>query len=333
MALFLPENGTVETPLPSKSGVLLLNLGSPAAPTAAAVRPYLAQFLSDQRVVEKKAWQWLPILHGVILRLRPAKSAALYRHIWQENGSPLIVHTHHLAAALAARLSVPVYSAMTYGNPSVLEVVQRMKQDGITRMVCLPLFPQYAGSAGGAALDALWRTLLRSRYQPSVTTVSDFHAFPPYIAALAAKIRRSWQAHGRGEVLVLSFHGIPLAQHTAGDPYVAQCYATARALAQALEMGEQDYRVTFQSHFGRDPWVKPATQAVLHELPAQGIRKIDVTCPGFVCDCLETLEEIALSGKEIFTAAGGEAYHYIGCLNDEAENVEALAQLLALHLG
>lgn len=333
MSLFLPENGAVHTPLPARNGVLLLNLGSPDAPNAPAVRRYLAEFLSDRRVVEKKPWQWWPILHGIILRLRPAKSAALYHQIWQADGSPLITLTQNLATALQQEMAdVPVYVAMSYGNPSVRDTVRRMKQDGITRIICLPLFPQYAASSSGAALDALWRTLLNTRYQPAVTTINDYHVFPPYIDALASRIRQHWQTQGRGEVLVLSFHGIPQAHHDAGDPYVAQCHASARALATALDLSQDAYRVTFQSHFGRDPWVGPATQQMFADLPQQGVKKIDVACPGFVCDCLETLEEIALSGKEIFMHAGGEAYSYIPCLNDTAENVRALAQLLHPYL-
>lgn len=328
MALFLPEMGVVEHTKERKTGVLLLNLGSPDSFEPSAVRPYLCEFLSDRRVIEMPPAIWRFILYGFILPFRPKKSGALYRKVWTDNGSPLIVHTQNLAKDLQNQLNMPVFAAMSYGNPSTDSVVQEMKKNGITHIVVLPLFPQYASSAAGAALDALWRTMLKSRVQPAIKTIAAFYDFMPYIHALAQNIQAAWQKNGKGEMLLMSFHGIPLAQHNAGDVYQAQCYQTAQLLATELNLTEKQYRVVFQSRFGRAEWIIPSTQDELAQLPKQGIKNIDICCPGFVCDCLETLEEIAISGKKIFIDAGGENYHYIPCLNNEKASVEALKKLI-----
>ncbi|MBR3481841.1 MAG: ferrochelatase [Neisseriaceae bacterium] len=326
MALFLPEMGVVEQLSERKTGVLLLNLGSPDNCEVPAVRRYLREFLSDRRVIEMPPALWRLILYGFILPFRPKQSGALYRKVWTDKGSPLIVHTQNLAKDLQNQLNTPVYAAMSYGNPSVVSVVQQMKQDGITHIVALPLFPQYASSAAGAALDALWRAILKTRVQPAVQTISAFYDFEPYIDALANNIKNAQTPNA--DMLLMSFHGIPLAQHTAGDVYKAQCYKTAQLLADKLNLNEQQYRVVFQSRFGRAQWIEPSTQDILDELPKQGIKNIDICCPGFVCDCLETLEEIAISGKKIFINAGGERYHYIHCLNNTPNNVSMLKELL-----
>lgn len=326
MALFLPEMGVVEQLSERKTGVLLLNLGSPDNCEPPAVRRYLREFLSDRRVIEMPPALWRLILCGFILPFRPKQSGALYRKIWTDKGSPLIVHTQNLAKDLQNQLNTPVYAAMSYGNPSAVDIIRQMKQDGITHIVALPLFPQYASSAAGAALDALWRALLKTRVQPAVQTISAFYDFEPYIDALANNIKNAQTPNA--DMLLMSFHGIPLAQHTAGDVYKAQCYKTAQLLADKLNLNEQQYRVVFQSRFGRAKWIEPSTQDILDELPKQGIKNIDICCPGFVCDCLETLEEIAISGKKIFINAGGERYHYIHCLNNTPNNVSMLKELL-----
>ncbi|MBO7381284.1 MAG: ferrochelatase, partial [Neisseriaceae bacterium] len=326
MALFLPEMGEVEQLSERKTGVLLLNLGSPDDCEVPAVRRYLREFLSDRRVIEMPLALWRLILYGFILPFRPKNSGALYRKVWTDKGSPLIVHTQNLAKDLQNQINTPVYAAMSYGNPSVVSVVQQMKQDGITHIVALPLFPQYASSAAGAALDALWRALLKTRVQPALQTISAFYDFEPYIDALANNIKNAQTPNA--DMLLMSFHGIPLAQHTAGDVYKAQCYKTAQLLADKLNLTEKQYRVVFQSRFGRAKWIEPCTQDILNELPKQGIKNINICCPGFVCDCLETLEEIAISGKKIFINAGGERYHYIHCLNNTPNNVSMLKELL-----
>lgn len=326
MALFLPEMGVVEQLGERKTGVLLLNLGSPDDCEPPAVRAYLREFLSDRRVIEMPPALWRLILYGFILPFRPKQSGALYRKVWTDKGSPLIVHTQNLAKSLQNQLNTPVYAAMSYGNPSVVSVIQQMKQDGITHIVALPLFPQYASSAAGAALDALWRAILKTRVQPAVQTISAFYDFEPYIDALANNIKNAQTPNA--DMLLMSFHGIPLAQHTAGDVYKAQCYKTAQLLADKLNLNEQQYRVVFQSRFGRAKWIEPCTQDILNELPKQGIKNINICCPGFVCDCLETLEEIAISGKKIFIDSGGESYNYIHCLNNSENSVKMLAELL-----
>ncbi|MBR7001403.1 MAG: ferrochelatase [Neisseriaceae bacterium] len=331
MALFLPEIGAVEQLSERKTGVLLLNLGSPDDCEVPAVRRYLREFLSDRRVIEMPPALWRLILYGFILPFRPKNSGALYRKVWTDQGSPLIVHTQNLAKDLQNQINTPVYAAMSYGNPSVVSAVQQMKQDGITHIVALPLFPQYASSAAGAALDALWRALLKTRVQPAVQTISAFYDFEPYIDALANNIKNAQMPNA--DMLLMSFHGIPLAQHTAGDVYKAQCYKTAQLLADKLNLNEQQYRVVFQSRFGRAKWIEPCTQDILNELPKQGIKNINICCPGFVCDCLETLEEIAISGKKIFIDAGGKYYHYIHCLNDSENSVKMLAKLLKTELS
>ncbi|MBQ5428825.1 MAG: ferrochelatase [Neisseriaceae bacterium] len=305
---------------------MLLNLGSPDDCEVPAVRRYLREFLSDRRVIEMPLALWRLILYGFILPFRPKQSGALYRKIWTDKGSPLIVHTQNLAKDLQNQLNTPVYAAMSYGNPSAVDIICQMKQDGITHIVALPLFPQYASSAAGAALDALWRALLKTRVQPALQTISAFYDFEPYIDALANNIKNAQTPNA--DMLLMSFHGIPLAQHTAGDVYKAQCYKTAQLLADKLNLNEQQYRVVFQSRFGRAQWIEPCTQDILNGLPKQGIKNINICCPGFVCDCLETLEEIAISGKKIFINAGGERYHYIHCLNNTPNNVSMLKELL-----
>lgn len=318
-----------------RTAILLINLGSPDSTDTADVRRYLGEFLSDKRVVEMPSWQWQPILQGIILRTRPAKSAAKYREIWQPAGSPLIVYSQSQAQKLQAAFNaqghdIAVYCAMTYGNPSMDNVLQQMKKEGCTRIIAVPLYPQYASSSSGAALDALWRSLLKTRVQPAITTVGHFYDFMPYIQLLADNIRAQRHEHSR---LLFSFHGIPEAQHNAKDPYFHHCHATARAVAQLLDLHESQYTVAFQSRFGKAKWIDPCTQEVLPELAKKGVDCVDVVCPGFLSDCLETLEEIAMDCKELFLHAGGREYHYIPCPNDSDATIEMLYRLVLPYLS
>ncbi len=320
------------------SGVLLVNLGTPEAPTARAVRPYLAQFLSDPRVIEMPRWLWWTILHGIILRIRPRRSAAAYAKIWTEQGSPLRVGSEALAQGIQAafmrrcRGPVRVALAMRYGQPDVASTIAQLQREGVRRLLVLPLYPQYSATSTGSVLDAVVGAVERLRWPPELRIVNDYHADAAYLDALAASIRAHWQAHGRGDRLLLSFHGIPQRYHRAGDPYYCQCQATARLLRERLELAEDAVVVSFQSRVGREPWLAPYTDATVRKLAAEGVRTLDVACPGFAVDCLETLEEIAMQNRDFFLDAGGQSLRYIPCLNDQAVHVEALTSLALTHM-
>ncbi len=320
---------------PPRTAVLLVNLGTPEAPTVPAVRRYLAEFLGDPRVVEQPRWLWWPILHGIILRLRPRRSARAYAKVWSPRGSPLQFGTQALAERLQARFAgsgLLVRHAMRYGEPSIPQVLRELGALGLRRLLVLPLFPQYSATTTAAAFDALTAELQRWRWPPELRFVNDYHDDPLHIEALAGSVEAHWREHGRGERLLLSFHGIPERYVRNGDPYRAQIEATVAALRQRLGLGEDVIQVGFQSRVGREPWLAPYTDRLLAAWPGEGVRRIDVMCPGFSIDCLETLEEIAMGGRETFTDAGGEAFHYIPCLNDGDGQVEALAALVARHL-
>jgi protoporphyrin/coproporphyrin ferrochelatase len=322
----------------AKTGILLINLGTPAAPTRAALRPYLKQFLSDPRVVEIPRLLWWPILHGIILTFRPGKSAQKYAQIWLPEGSPLKVHTERQAKLLKGLLGERLGSqcvvdyAMTYGEPSVASAMARLKAENCQRILALPLYPQYAASSTASAMDAVFDVLSHSRNQPALRSVKHFHDHPGYIAALAQSVRDHWMQHDRAEVLVMSFHGVPRRSLDQGDPYHCECHKTGRLLAEALGLSEQQYRVTFQSRFGAAEWLKPYTVEVLAELGKQGNGRVDVICPGFVADCLETLEEIAMEGKATFLNAGGKEFRYIPALNERPDWIAALADLVQQNL-
>lgn len=312
-------------------GVLLINLGTPDAPTAESVRPYLRAFLSDQRVVELPRWLWQTILRGIILPFRSKNSAHGYQKVWLKEGSPLAVFTQRQTEGLRSRLPAHVHVsyAMTYSKPSIAESLMTLKSKGVGRLIVLPLYPQYAGSSTGAALDKVWQQLLQQRNQMSVRSISRFYNHPAYIHALANQIRAYRAEHGTGDKLMFSFHGIPQRQHDTGDPYPHECRETARLVATELGLNETQYLVSFQSQFGKDKWVTPSTQDLFTELPKKhGVEKLDVVCPGFVSDCLETMEEIAIAGREQFHAAGGTQFHYIPCLNDNPDFLDALATLI-----
>ena len=319
----------------NRTAVLLLNLGTPHAPTAEAVRPYLATFLSDARVVELPKTIWRPILYGAVLPLRAKQSAHGYEKVWLKEGSPLAVYTQRQAQALAEKLPqhIIVRYAMTYGQPSIPDVMAQLKAEGVSQLLVLPLYPQYAASSSGAALDKVFHVMLKQRNMMSLRTVRQFYQDTGYIEALRQHITSYWQQHGKGEKLLMSFHGIPLAQYEQGDPYPDACHHTAQLLAEALQLSHNDYIVAFQSRFGRAKWVSPSTQDLFVSLPKRGITKLDVICPAFVSDCLETMEEIAIVGREQFHEAGGTQFHYIPCLNNNDIWIDALADLVKRHLG
>ena len=317
--------------------MLLVNLGTPEAPTAKAVRPYLAQFLGDKRVIDYPRWLWWLILHGVILRLRPARSAHAYAAIWTPEGSPLRVGSEKLAAGLQHRLAqvqpgpVRVALAMRYGKPSVREQIELLQRDGVRRLLVLPLYPQYSATSTGSVLDAVADALKQLRWPPELRIVNDYHDDRGHIEALALSIERWWAEHGRGDTLLLSFHGIPQRYVEAGDPYFRQCQATAQLLRARLGLDDAQLVVSFQSRVGREAWLQPYTDLTVKRLAAEGVQRLDVACPGFAVDCLETLEEVAIQNRDFFTAAGGSELRYIPALNDSAEQIASLAALIRRH--
>lgn len=338
MPRYLPEPPYTHG-APSRIGILLINLGTPDAPTAPAVRRYLREFLSDPRVVEIPRPVWWLILNLFILPFRPKRSAERYAQIWTTDGSPLRAHTARqakmLRGYLGERLKVPlvVDFAMRYGQPSVPDALDGMKQQGCDRILVLPLYPQYAASTTATAFDAVSATLARMRNQPALRTVRNFHDHPGYIAALAQSINDHWVSHGRPDKLVMSFHGVPRYTLDQGDSYHCECHATGRLVAAALKLAPGQTIVAFQSRFGRAEWLKPYTAEILKELGAQKIPRVDVVCPGFVADCLETLEEIGIEGKAIFLTAGGKDYHSIACLNERDDWIHALADITTANLA
>jgi ferrochelatase len=335
---YLPEpehrHGTV-----AKTAILLINLGTPDAPTQQAVRRYLKQFLSDPRVIEIPRVLWLPILHGLVLSTRPRKSARKYASIWSSEGSPLKVHTERQARLLRgyfeAQVPMPltVDFAMRYGEPSIGGTLERLKAGGCERVLVLPLYPQYAASTTASALDQLAEFLRRTRNVPEIRLVKHFHDHPSYIGALASLAQEHWRRWGPPDKLVMSFHGLPRFTLARGDPYHCECHKTARLLAERLELNERDWQIAFQSRFGRAEWIEPYTASTLADYGRRGVRRVDVICPGFVADCLETLEEIGVEGKKIFLGAGGREFHLLPCLNEGDDWIRALADIVRQHLG
>ena len=339
MPRYLPEpeycHGT-----PEKTACLLVNLGTPEAPTAPAVRRYLKEFLGDPRVVEIPRALWWLILNGIILNIRPKKSARKYAAIWTPEGSPLKVHTEKQAQGLKALLDesgvgVKVAYAMRYGQPSIPETLSQLKAEGCTRILLLPLYPQYSASTTATAFDAAYAWAGQTRNQPAFRTLRNFADDPGYIAALADSVREHWQSVGplgERDRLLMSFHGVPRVTLDQGDPYHCECQKTGRLLAEALALREDQYQVTFQSRFGRAQWLQPYTDETLADWGKQGLQRADLLCPGFPADCLETLEEIAMEGKATFLGAGGGAFHYIPCLNERPAWIQALARLAVQQL-
>lgn len=314
--------------MPMTDAVLLVNLGTPDAPTAPAVRRYLAEFLADRRVVGLPRWLWLPLLRLVVLPRRAPRVARKYASIWLPGGSPLAVHTRALAEAVAGRMpGVRVAHAMRYGTPALGDALAALRADGCRRVLVLPLYPQYSTTTTESVADVLARAP-----GPDVRMLRDYHLDARWVAAVADAIRAHWQARGRGEHLVLSFHGIPQRIVDDGDPYANQCEASARAIAAALGLDDGDWTLAYQSRFGADRWLQPATADTLDALAARGVRRVDVACPGFAADCLETLEEIAMMLAEAFAARGGEL-RAIPCLNAAPAHADAIAAIAARELA
>ena len=339
MTRLLPEpqftHGSVEN-----TALLLINLGTPDSPNPPAVRRYLKEFLSDPRVVEIPRAIWWLILNGIILNIRPKKSAEKYRAIWTQDGSPLRVHTEKQAILLRGFLGdaghhVVVEYAMRYGQPSIAETLTRLKEEGCKRILLIPLYPQYSSSTTATALDVAFTWMRKLRNQPEIRVIRSFSDDPGYINSLASSVRKHWMAHGRptgSYRLLMSFHGVPRYSLEKGDPYHCECHKTARLLAESLDLSADQYQISFQSRFGRAEWLTPYTAQTLAELGRSGVERVDAICPGFTADCLETLEEIAMEGKDEFLQAGGKEFHYIPCLNEQEDWIRALTELASTHL-
>ena len=321
-----------------RTGVLWCNLGTPEAATAPALRRYLGEFLSDPRVVEIPKPIWWLILHGIILRIRPKKSAAKYATIWTPQGSPLKVWTERQAALLSDDLGnrghhLDVRYAMRYGQPSIAGQLEALKAAGCTRILVLPAYPQYSGATSASVFDAVYLWARRTRLVPELRFVNHYHDDPGYIEALRQSVLAHWQTHGQPDKLVMSFHGMPERTLHLGDPYHCECHKTGRLLAESLGLSREQYVVTFQSRFGKAKWLEPYTEPTLVAMGQAGVGRVDVICPGFTADCIETLEEIDQEAREAFLHAGGKTFHYIPCLNDSAPWLRALADLSERHLA
>ncbi len=318
-------------------GVLLVNLGTPDEPTTASVRKYLAEFLADPRVIEIPRFAWLPILYGLILPKRPAKSAENYKKIWLDQGSPLLHYSQRQADLLQqeikSRINGPVHIelAMRYGNPNIKTALTTLKEKGVHRLLVLPLYPQYSATTTATSFDAINKVLKTWRWIPEMRYIMQYHDAPSYIDALAESVNTHWNKEGQNDVLLMSFHGLPKRNLDLGDPYFCQCHKTGRLLAEKLGLQEGQWRLTFQSRFGKAEWLKPYTESTLKCLPKKGVKSVDVMCPGFPADCLETLEEINMENRGYFMAAGGEEYSYIPALNDASSHINALADLVQQH--
>jgi ferrochelatase len=327
------EPGQIES-----TGILVVNLGTPSAPTTAAVRQFLKEFLSDPRVVEYPRLLWWLILNLVILRIRPSRSAEAYQKVWTEQGSPLMVYSKAIVDKLrnvdALQTNGPVYVelAMTYGEPSIDHAIDKLLAKGVRRILTLPLYPQYSGTTTAAIYDAVVKKIGKLRWLPETRFISCYHDAPGYITALADNIREYWANHGRGEKLMMSFHGIPESLVTKGDPYQCHCHETARLLVEELGLSDDEWLLTFQSRVGREQWLQPYTDETVRSLAKQGVRDLDVVCPGFSADCLETIEEIAMQNAEFFIEAGGQSLRYIPALNANEAHVQFLAELAGKHI-
>lgn len=323
------EHGT-----PPATGALLVNLGTPDAPTPAAIRRFLAEFLGDPRVVEAPRWLWWLALHGVILRIRPSRSAHAYRQIWTPAGSPLLLNSRALVESVAGMLQrhlpATVALGMTYGSPGIPAALEQLRSAGVRRLVVLPLYPQYSGTTTASVFDRVTSQLQRWRWLPDLRFIASYHDQPAYIEAIAASIRDHWRTHERGHLL-FSFHGIPRRYLLAGDPYHCQCQKSARLVAERLGLDAGTWSVSFQSQVGREEWLRPYTDEMLLKMAREGERRVSIVCPGFATDCLETLEEIAIRNRELFMANGGELYDYIPALNAGDAHAEMLGDLVARH--
>lgn len=321
------------------TGVLITNLGTPDAPTTSALRRYLAEFLWDPRIVDVPRPLWWLILHGFILRFRPSRSAAAYRKVWTDDGSPLLSISNSqlnaLRQELEERLSGPVVVelGMRYGNPSIASALDKLRHANARRILVCPLYPQYSCSTTASTLDAVASAVKQWRWVPELRFVNQYHDETGYIEALVSSIRESWSERQQPDKILFSFHGTPKRFHTEGDPYYCQCHKTARLVAERLELADEQWQLTFQSIFGREEWLKPYTIETLKELGSNGIKSVDVVCPGFSADCLETIEEIGMENRDAFLGAGGEIFTYIPALNDRSDHIQALAALVQKHMA
>lgn len=321
-----------------KTGVLLVNLGTPEEATPSAVRRYLGEFLSDPRVVEIPRLIWLMILHGIILRIRPKKSAKLYQSIWTSEGSPIMVISKQQAEKVSQYChehygdNVRVALAMRYGQPSIASELKKMQEDGVRKVVVLPLYPQYAAPTTGSVFDALSKELSTWRWVPELHFINTYHDNPLYIEALANTAKEHFATHGKPEKLVFSYHGMPKLFHENGDPYYCLCHKTTRLLVEKLGLSDDEYVMTFQSRFGKAEWLQPYTDVTLELLAKDGVKNIAIMSPAFSADCLETLEELEHENREVFVEAGGEKYHYIPALNDRADHIEMMVKLIKPYL-
>lgn len=321
----------------STLGILLVNLGTPAAPTPAAVRRYLGEFLADPRITEMPRWLWWLILHGIILRVRPRRVAQSYQRIWTAAGSPLLAISQAQCQAFQQavihhfNLPIQVVLAMRYGQPTIASGLEQLRQVNVRNLLILPLYPQYSSATTGSTFEAVAEVLKRWRWIPTVHFISHYHDHPAYIRALVTQIQQDWNHHGKPDKLLFSFHGIPKRFFLAGDPYPCECYKTARLVAEQLNLSEQQWQTVFQSRFGREEWIKPYIDDTLKLLGQAGTKRVDVICPGFAADCLETLMEIAQENRHYFLQAGGQEFHYIPALNATDEHIQALLELVIEH--
>lgn len=319
------------------SGILLVNLGTPAEPSVGAIRRFLCEFLHDHRVIELTRWLWCPILHFIILPLRPRRLVQAYQSIWTSDGSPLLVITRRQGAGVQSALknaghdTKTVEIAMRYGEPSITRGLQSLRAAGVGRVLILPMYPQYSATTTASVFDAVANAMQSERALPELRFINDYHDDPGYIAALADSLRRHWAKHGRGQKLLMSFHGIPESYSRKGDPYHGQCHVTARLLAEALQLKPDEWTLGFQSRVGKAPWLRPYTDYLIEDMAEAGIKTLDVVAPGFSVDCLETLEEIQLRYGELFCEKGGKTLRYVPALNDDPAHIQALTSLAIRH--
>ena len=321
----------------TRAGVLLVNLGTPDAATKPALRRYLKEFLSDPRVIEVPQWIWWFILNGIILNTRPGKSAKAYKKVWTENGSPLLNYSLKQKAAIQQTLNVDLDSnvivdiAMRYGNPSIESVLNKMREQNVNKLLVFPLYPQYSAATTASTFDAVSQVLKTWRLVPEFRFIQHYHDYDVYVSALVESIRRHWAEYGKPDKLLFSYHGIPKDYFLAGDPYHCECYKTTRLVVEQLGLNETEYMLCFQSRFGPREWLQPYTDISLQELAAQGIQHVQVICPGFSADCLETLEEIDIQNRDYFLSAGGSEFSYIPALNENTDHIEALVSIIKQH--
>ncbi|WP_070968705.1 ferrochelatase [Vibrio sonorensis] len=311
-----------------KQGVLLVNLGTPDEPTAPAVKRFLAQFLQDKRVVDANRLIWCPVLYGVILPIRSSKVAKLYKTVWTDEGSPLLVYSKKQAEKLRQLLPMPVEIGMTYGNPSLLSGVEALQAQGVEEIIVLPLYPQYSGTTTAAVSDGLTKAFKSLPVIPAIRFIRDYYSHPMYIKALADSVKRHWEKKGKSDYLLCSYHGIPKRYADNGDIYPLHCEQTTELLRQELGLDQNQIGMTYQSRFGREEWLQPYTDKTLETMPSKGIKSLDIMAPAFSVDCLETLEEVSEECKEIFLEAGGESFSYIPCLNDDEQHISLFAELV-----